>query len=213
MKNKSSTPCHDHFGGRLSVACALLLAGLSGQARADQSPREVVQTTSDQVLAVLADRGLSKEARRDKVKTIVLQNVDFDTLSRLVLARNWNQFSPPQQQEFEREFQNHLATTYGRRLDDYHNEKVSIVGDRKEPNGDWTVQTKILRGGGSNDISVDYRLRQSNGQWKMIDFIIEQVSLVANFRSQFQELVSSGGPEHLLQVLREKTAKGEEFKS
>jgi len=213
MKNKSSTRFRDHFRGRLAVACALLLAGLSGQARAEQSPRDVVQTTSDQVLAVLADRDQSKEARREKVKAIVLQNVDFDTLSRLVLARNWNQFSPQQQQEFEREFQNHLATTYGRRLDDYHNEKVAIVGDRKEPNGDWTVQTKILRGGGSNDISVDYRLRQSNGQWKMIDFIIEQVSLVANFRSQFQEIVSSGGPEHLLQVLREKTAKGEEFKS
>jgi phospholipid transport system substrate-binding protein len=213
MKSKTSTRFRDNFRGRLAIACALLLAGLSARARAEQSPREVVQSTSDQVLAILADKGLSKEARRDKVKEIVLQNVDFDTLSRLVLARNWSQFSPQQQQEFEREFQGHLAATYGRRLDDYHNEKVAIVGDRKEPNGDWTVQTKILRGGGSDDVVVDYRLRQSNGQWKMIDFIIEQVSLVANFRSQFQEIVSSGGPEHLLQVLREKTAKGEEFKS
>jgi phospholipid transport system substrate-binding protein len=213
MKTKSSTPSRDHRRRPLAIACALLLAGLCGRAAAEQSPRDVVQSTSDEVLAVLADKGLSKEARREKVKAIVLQNVDFDTLSRLVLARNWNQFSPQQQQDFEREFQGHLAATYGRRLDDYHNEKVAIVGDRREPNGDWTVQTKILRGGGSNDISVDYRLRQSNGQWKMIDFIIEQVSLVANFRSQFQEIISSGGPEHLLQVLREKTAKGEELKS
>jgi phospholipid transport system substrate-binding protein len=213
MKTKSSTRFRDHPGGRLAIACAVLLAGLFGRADAEQSPREVVQSTADQVLAVLAEKDLSKEARRDKVKAIVLHHVDFDTLSRLVLARNWNQFSPAQQQEFEREFEDHLAATYGRRLDDYHDEKVTIVGDRKEPNGDWTVQTKILRGGGSNDFVVDYRLRQSNGQWKMIDFIIEQVSLVANFRSQFQELVSSGGPEHLLQVLRDKTAKGEEFKS
>jgi phospholipid transport system substrate-binding protein len=213
MKTKSSTPSRDPRRRRLAIACALLLAGVGGRADAEESPRDVVQSTSDQVLAILADKDLSKAARRDKVKEIVLQHVDFDTLSRLVLARNWNQFSPQQQQEFEREFESHLAATYGRRLDDYRNEKVAIVGDRREPNGDWTVQTKILRGGGSNDISVDYRLRQSNGQWKMIDFIIEQVSLVANFRSQFQEIVSSGGPEHLLQVLREKTAKGEEFKS
>jgi phospholipid transport system substrate-binding protein len=213
MKTKSSTPFRDRQRGRLAIAVALVLAALGARAGAEQSPRDVVQSTSDQVLAVLADKGLSKEARRDKVKAIVLANVDFDTLSRLVLARNWSQFSPQQQQEFEREFEGHLSATYGRRLDDYHNEKVAIVGDRREPNGDWTVQTKILRGGGSNDIVVDYRLRQSNGQWKMIDFIIEQVSLVANFRSQFQELVSSGGPEHLLQVLREKTANGEEFKS
>jgi len=213
MKMKSSTPSRDHGRSLLAIAVALVLTTLGTRAGAEQSPRDVVQSVSDQVLAVLADKSLSKEARRDKVKAIVLDNVDFDTLSRLVLARNWSQFSPQQQQEFEHEFQGHLASTYGRRLDDYHNEKVAIVGDRREPNGDWTVQTKILRGGGSNDFSVDYRLRQSNGRWKMIDFIIEQVSLVANFRSQFQEIISSGGPEHLLQVLREKTAKGEEFKS
>ena len=213
MRTKSSTPCRDRSHRALATACALLLCAAASRARAEQSPREVVQSTSDQVLAALADKSLSKEARRDKVKDVVLRSVDFDTLSRLVLARNWSQFTPEQQQEFEREFQSHLATTYGRRVDDYHNEKVAIVGDRKEPNGDWTVQTKILRGGGSNDISLDYRLRQSGGQWKVIDFIIEQVSLVANFRSQFQEIVSSGGPQKLLQVLREKTAKGEEFKS
>jgi phospholipid transport system substrate-binding protein len=147
------------------------------------------------------------------VKAIVLQSTDFDTLSRLVLARNWSRFTPAQQAEFQREFESHLSATYGRRLDTYRNEKVSIVGDRKEANGDWTVQTRILRGGGSNDVVVDYRLRQTAGAWKVIDMIIEQVSLVANFRSQFQEIVGSGGPEKLLQVMRDKTAKGEEFKS
>src|SRR5262249_14420798 len=125
----------------------------------------------------------------------------------------WSRFSPEQQQEFMREFQDHLATTYGRRLDEYHNEKVAVVGDRQESNGDWTVKSKILRDGGSNDIEVDYRLRQTNGQWKVIDFIIEQVSMVANFRSQFQDIVASGGPEKLLRLLKEKTAAGEEFKS
>jgi len=162
---------------------------------------------------VLGQKDLSKEARRERVKAIVLQSTDFDTLSRLVLARNWSRFTPPQQQEFEREFQNHLSATYGRRLDTYRNEKVAIAGDRKETNGDWTVQSRILRGGGSKDVTVDYRLRQTNGEWKVIDVIIEQVSLVANFRSQFQEIVGSGGPEKLLQVMRDKTAKGEEFKS
>jgi len=139
--------------------------------------------------------------------------MDFETLSRLVLARNWSRFSPAQQQEFMQEFQDHLATIYGRRLDDYRNEKVEIVGDRREPNGDSTVQTKILRGGGSNDIEVDYRLRESNGQWKVIDFIVEEISMVANFRSQFQDIVASGGPEKLLKLLKEKTAAGQEFKS
>jgi phospholipid transport system substrate-binding protein len=213
MRTKNSTPCRKLRAPALAVAGTLLIAGFIPPVAAEQSPRDVVQSTSDQVLAVLAEKDLSKEARRDKVRTIVLRSVDFETLSRLVLARNWTRFSPAQQQEFMQAFQDHLATTYGRRLDDYRNEKVTIVGDRREPNGDWTVQTKILRGGGSNDINVDYRLRQSNGEWKVIDFIVEEVSMVANFRSQFQDIVASGGPEKLLKLLKEKTAAGQEFKS
>jgi phospholipid transport system substrate-binding protein len=212
MRTKNSTPCHERRASALALACALLIVGFVPPAAAEQSPREVVQSTSDQVLAVLAEKDLSKEARHDKVRTLVLRSMDFETLSRLVLARNWSRFSPAQQQEFMQEFQDHLATIYGRRLDDYRNEKVEIVGDRREPNGDSTVQTKILRGGGSNDIEVDYRLRESNGQWKVIDFIVEEISMVANFRSQFQDIVASGGPEKLLKLLKEKTAAGQEFK-
>ena len=213
MRTKNSTPCRNLRTLAFAVAGALLMVGFIPPVAAEQSPRDVVQSTSDQVLAVLAEKDLSKQERRDKVRAIVLRSVDFETLSRLVLARNWTRFSPAQQQEFMQEFQDHLAATYGRRLDDYRNEKVAIVGDRQEPNGDWTVRSKILRGGGSNDINVDYRLRQSNGEWKVIDFIVEEVSMVANFRSQFQDIVASGGPEKLLKLLKEKTAAGEEFKS
>ena len=213
MRTKNSTPCRERRVQALAIASALLIVGFVTPVAAEQTPREVVQSTSDEVLAVLAEKDLSKQERRDKVRTIVLRSMDFETLSRLVLARNWSRFTPAQQQEFMQEFQEHLATIYGRRLDDYRNEKVSIVGDRREPNGDSTVQTKILRGGGSNDIQVDYRLRESNGQWKVIDFIVEEISMVANFRSQFQDIVASGGPEKLLQLLKEKTAAGQEFKS
>ena len=213
MRTKNSTRCRELRVAGLAVACTLFVTALARPAAAEPSPREVVQSTSDQVLAVLAETDLSKGARLEKVRAIVLRSVDFETLSRLVLARNWSRFSPEQQQEFMREFQDHLATTYGRRLDDFHNEKVAVVGDRQESNGDWTVKSNILRGGGSNDIEVDYRLRHTNGQWKVIDFIIEQVSMVANFRSQFQDIVASGGPEKLLRLLKEKTAAGEEFKS
>jgi phospholipid transport system substrate-binding protein len=211
MTTRISTPSRDRRPW--ATACAVMLAVATGRASAGPSPREVVQSTTDQVLAVLAQKDLPKETRHERVKAIVLKSTDFDTLSRLVLARNWSRFTPAQQQEFEREFESHLSATYGRRLDSYRNEKVAIVGDRRETNGDWTVQTRVLRGGGSNDVVVDYRLRQTGGEWKVIDVIIEQVSLVANFRSQFQEIVGSGGPEKLLRVMREKTAKGEEFKS
>ena len=62
---------------------------------------------------------------------------------------------------------------------------------------------------GSDDISVDYRLRQTDGTWKIIDVIIEGVSLVSNYRSQFQEIMTNGGIDRLLGLLREKNARGE----
>lgn len=208
ISTRSSIP---DTGG--SVVLALLLVAVAAGA-APTDPRAVVERTSEQVIAVLQDGSLSREARRQRVEDIVVANVDFPTVSRLVLARNWSRFSPPQQEEFMREFRAHLAATYGRRLDEYRNETVSILGDRRESNGDWTVRTKIVRSpDGRNDILVDYRLREIEGQWKIIDFIIEQVSLVANFRAQFQDMVARGGPEHVLRVLREKTARGEAIAS
>jgi phospholipid transport system substrate-binding protein len=99
--------------------------------------------------------------------------------------------------------------TYGRNIENYKNERVEVTGDRDEGRGDWTVKTKILRGGGASDILVDYRLRKEGDEWRIIDIVIERVSLVANFRSQFQEIVSQGGPTKLLDVLREKNARRE----
>ena len=89
---------------------------------------------------------------------------------------------------------------------------MTITGSRDENGGDTTVKTKILRGG-PGDILVDYRMRQTAGTWKIIDVIIEGVSLVSNFRSQFQDVVASGGPERLLSLLRDKNAKGESLKT
>jgi phospholipid transport system substrate-binding protein len=179
---------------------------------ATNGPRAVVDRTTSSVLAVLADNNLSSDDKRRKIEDIVYVEVDFDTLSRLVLAKNWGRLSSEQQKEFVREFKRHLSLTYGRNVDNYKNEKVSIIGDREEARGDWTVQSKILRGG-PDDFAVDYRLRQKDGTWRIIDIIIEGVSLVSNFRSQFQEIIANGGPERLLQLLREKNAKGEPLKS
>lgn len=191
---------------------AAALGGIPSPARADDAPVAVVERTTSGVIAILTDQKLSTEEKRKRVEDVVLRSVDFETLSKLVIARNWSRFSAPQQTEFMTLFKNHLSMTYGRNVESYKNEKVTITGSRAETGGDATVKTKILRGG-PGDILVDYRLRQRDGEWKIIDVIIEGVSLVSNFRSQFQDVVSSGGPERLLALLREKNAKGEPLKT
>jgi phospholipid transport system substrate-binding protein len=195
----------------LYAAATLFVAALV--ARADDAPRLVVRQITDAVVAVLQDKSLSADQKRAKIEDTVKNYVDFETMSRLVLARNWNTLTDQQQKDFTEEFKEHLAVTYGKNVESYNNEKVQITGDRDEGRGDWTVQTKILRPAGGGDILVDYRLRQKDGTWKIIDVVIEHVSLVSNFRSQFQDIMANGGIERLLKLLREKNAAGESLKS
>jgi phospholipid transport system substrate-binding protein len=176
------------------------------------TPRGVVQATTGAVIEVLANRGLSTDEKRHHVEGIVYARVDFATLSKLVLARFWNELSEAQRTQFMEEFRENLSGTYGRNVESYKNEKVTIIDDHAEPRGDWTVRTKIVRNG-ADDINVDYRLRQIDGTWKIIDIIIENVSLVANFRAQFQEIMSNGGATRLLQVLHDKNVRGEALKA
>jgi len=195
---------------RLGVIAASAIGVAAGAAADGTSPREVVIATTDGVIAVLKDKSLSPDAKREKIEAIVYANVDFDTLSKLVLARNWKTLTPAQQRDFETEFKRHLSVTYGRNIDNYRNEGVVVTGEREEARGDRTVQTKVVRGeGGSDDINVDYRLRPKDGRWYIIDVIVEGVSLVANFRSQFQDIIAGGSAATLIDLLREKNAKGE----
>ncbi len=201
-------------GVRLAVA-VVSLSGLlcAVHARAEEGPRAAVERTTSAALAVLGDKTLGVEGTRHRLEDIVYREADFDTMSRLVLGRNWSRFTPAQQADFVKLFKEHLSMTYGNNIENYKNEHVEIVGDREEARGDWTVQTKIVRGGGSNDIQVDYRLRKQGDTWKIIDIVIERVSLVANFRSQFQDILGNGTPDKLLQILREKNARHEPLKS
>lgn len=197
-----------------AAALGMTMLAWAGTACAEgDEPRAVVQQVSDRVVAVLGNHGLSADEKRKQVEQIVYRYTDFDVLARLVLARNYQSFSDDQKKRFTDEFKRHLSVTYGRNVENYGNEKVQITGDREEARGDWTVNSKILRGGGSNDIVVDYRLRKAGDKWLVIDMIIENVSLVSNFRSQFQELLSGGGPDQLIAVLREKNEKGEPLKA
>ena len=197
---------------RVVFALVALCCVQARSAGAAEGPVQVVQQTSDAVVAVLADKGLSATEKRRKIEDIVYAHFDFDTLSHLVLARNWRQLSPDQQTQFVDEFKKHLSVTYGKNVETYNNERAVVTGDRQEAGNDWTVKTKIVRPNAA-DILVDYRLRKEGDGWRVIDVIIEGVSLVANFRSQFQDIVTKDGPAKLIELLREKNAKGESLKS
>jgi phospholipid transport system substrate-binding protein len=192
------------------LIAAALLGFASPQppdAAAQSAPRAIVQKTIDAVLVVLNDASLSTAQKRSRIEAIAYERFDFPTMSKLVLARSWKQFSPAQQAQFMEEFKRYLAVNYGNRIERYDQQKVEIVGERQEPRGDVTIQS-VVRGGEFEGALVDYRLRQGGGDWLVIDVIVEGISLISNFRDQFKEVLARGGPEELLSALRAKNAAG-----
>jgi phospholipid transport system substrate-binding protein len=192
-------------GAALIALIAVLACFAGGAAAAD--PRETMQQTIDQVLAVLSDPERSYEQRLAAIEEIAYARFDMRTMSRLVLGRDWKRFNDEQRDAYLVEFKLYLANNYGDRINRYDQQSVEIVGVRDEPRGDKTVQTRIV-GGEFDDARVDYRMRNKSGEWFVIDVVIEGISTVSNFRDQFREVLSRGGPDHLLEKLREKNARG-----
>lgn len=199
---------------RTLVAAFVLATVPVSPAPAGDSPRATIEVLSNRVLDILRDKNASFQQKRKRIEDLISADVDWNTLSRLVLGRHWGRFDPGQQEEFVRLFREQLSLTYSKAIETYTDEKLAIQNEREEARGDCTVQTKIVRGGHSDDILIDYRLRKNDaGDWKIIDFIVERVSLVANYRSQFQSVLGNDQPQKLLTMLRDKNSKGEPLKA
>src|SRR5262245_9653545 len=189
----------------LTALAAVLWATAIGAATATTPPtaKGLIEETVVEVLAILRDQSRTVGQRRLELEKIAHARFDFRTMARLVLARDWKRLDSAKRDEFVDQFTTYLANDYGSRLDRYHQEDVKVTGEQPKPRGDVEVRTKIV--GGENDGAiVDYRMRKGNDGWRIIDVVIEGISLVANFRDQFREVIARGGPEALLQKLKEK---------
>ena len=194
---------------RAWLAVAVLLAVWSApvaQAEAVSGARAAIDDTVAKILVVLKNEKLSLDEKRVGIETIAYARFDFHIVSRLVLAKYWKRFSPEQRTEFENEFKVFLAQEYGRRLDDYENQDVEVRGEKPEARGDVTVLTRII-GGEFDDAAVSYRMREKDGEWYIIDVVIEGISLVSNWRDQFREVLRrKDGTQKLLALLNAKNA-------
>jgi phospholipid transport system substrate-binding protein len=188
----------------LGLALALLLGGAPAVATPADDARATMEKTVADVLIVLDDSALSLQTKRDRIQAIAFERFDFVTMSKLVLKRDWKKFDTAQQQEFVEQFREHLSARYGENLGKYDNEKVEVTTHHTETNGDVSVKT-VIRGGKFDGTPVDYRLREGSG-WQVIDVVIENVSLVSSFRTQFADVLAKSGPTGVLTKLKERNA-------
>ncbi len=179
----------------------LISLALALPAAAASTPKEDIRKTVDQVLTILRDPQIKGQARREKISPLIRARFDFTTMSQYTLGKNWKAATPQEQQEFIRLFSDLLEETYVGRVEAYSNETVKY-GDEKIEADRAEVKTQVHSG--NVDIPIDYRMVRKGDEWFVYDVLIEEVSLVKNFRSSYGEIIRKDGFAKLLERMTEK---------
>jgi phospholipid transport system substrate-binding protein len=185
----------------ITVVLALLLA--AGHASAG-APTDQLKQHVDEVIRVLSDPNLKgkTEQRQAAVRKISERIFDYPDTARRTLGPHWSARSPEEQREFVQLFADLLDRAYFSKIDRYQGEKVRYAGESMK-DGEAVVKTLIQTHGG-NDVPVDYRMHQASDRWLVYDVIIEGVSLVNNYRTQFNKVIQTESYPALVQKLRAK---------
>jgi phospholipid transport system substrate-binding protein len=169
-------------------------------------PLDTVQANVNKVLDVLRDPKLkgesAKEIKKKKLRAIYEQMFDDVELGKRTLARNWNSLTVPQRQEFVILFRQVLEKAYIDKILAYTNEKIVYEKESMTSGTQAEVQTKVVTA--SKEIPINYKVILKGGSWKVYDVVIENVSLVLNYRTQFNDILAKNKPEQLLEILRKK---------
>lgn len=193
---------------KLLIACCILC--FSTAIFAIEKPEELVRRTAEDVLAIVKSDKDIQAGNLDKLNSLaeekILPNFNFDRVSRLVLGKNWTRATPEQKSAFQAEFKILLIRTYSVALSKYKNETIEYKPLRMaEAATNVTVKTAILQSGGQ-PVLVDYSLEKQSDAWKVYDIVIEGVSLVTNYRSQFAQEIRQNGLDGLIKKLAEKNS-------
>jgi phospholipid transport system substrate-binding protein len=169
-------------------------------------PLDAVRANVNKVLDVLRDPALKPESAREtkKKRLRAIYEVMFDEieLSRRTLGLNWNKLNPDQRREFVRLYRQVLENAYIDKILSYTNEKIVFSREIKISENQAEVQTKIITS--SREIPISYRVIQREGAWRVYDVVVENVSLVHNYRSQFNQILTKNTPDQLIEILRKR---------
>lgn len=192
----------------IQIFLTLMMMIFAGTALAGAAPDELVKTTANDVLAIIKSDKDIQNGDLQKIYALaeekILPNFDFERVSRMVLGKHWRSANKEQQAAFQREFRSLMLRTYASALSKYRNQTIEFKPLRMQPGAtDVTVESEIIQPGGQ-PIGVDYTLEKTGDNWKVYDIVIEGVSLVTNYRGQFNNEIRQSGMDGLIKKLGDK---------
>ena len=173
------------------------------------TPMETVEKGVNNLLKTLGDPAFKAQTKDQQIATLgteIEKVFDFTELSKRTLGRDWKKMSAAQQTEFVKLFKELLQGVYADRLLEYSDQKVIFDKEIALKKGRAEVQSYLQTSDGKK-IPLFYRLTDKGGSWKVYDVIIEGVSMVKNYRTQFRDILAKDSPDKLLEILRDKVNK------
>ncbi len=193
----------------LQMMALLPLAAVIRPALANAADAQAfIAGLGDEVVAILTNSALSNQEKLVDLKTLLDDNTDLDLVARLVLGRHWRTASEADRQEYVALFRQILTNTLAARLGDYEGQTFEIVGNNELSERDTAVQTRINRLNGAPPLSVDWRVRESDGGYAIIDVVAEGVSLVVSQRNEVSSIVERDGMPGLIEAMRKRSEEG-----
>jgi phospholipid transport system substrate-binding protein len=170
---------------------------------ADSEITGKLKGTIEKVIAIIKDENMKKDkqGRRAALRNAIDERFDYRQMAMRSLAKNWDLRSDQERQQFISLFKSLLENSYANKIESYGDEKISYLGEVIK--GKYAlVKTEVVRS--SSTIAVDYKLIQENGDWQVYDFVIEGVSMIRNYRSQFTKIIRKDSYGVLVQKLTDK---------
>ena len=204
------------FPTSFRFAAALILAAVALPAFAQEAPDALVKRTSGEVLQVVrTDPKVAagdKQRIREVIETMLLPNFDFEKMTALAMGRNWSKATPEQQKALVDQFRTLLVRTYSGALSQYKDQSIDFKPMRADPAAtEVVVRSEVVRPGQA-PVQIDYGMTRTAAGWKAYDVIVGGVSLVTNYRDEFNEQIKAGGVDGLIKTLSDKN-KGAPSKS
>lgn len=167
-------------------------------------PLETIKANAEKVLAVLRDKNVSEEAKKEKLRAYYREMIDEAELARRTLGANWRKLNPEQQREFMDLYRQLLEKAYADKIFSYNYDEAKLVFSKEVMMGQNQAEVETKTVTPTQEIPVAYRVILKDGAWKVYDVLIENVSLVQNYRSQFNSILAKNTPEQMLETLRGK---------
>ncbi len=194
-----------------TLMVCLLISWSAAWAAVPTEPQELIQYVANQTLERIKKEKARIKANPSRINALVdeliLPHFDFERMSRWVLGKYWRKATADQKKRFVAEFKDLLIRTYGNSLLEYSDQKITYLPFRNKPGAtEVTVRSEVEQPGGF-PIPINYRLYKKGNEWKVYDVVIDDVSLIANYRTSFSREIRKSSLEHLIETLAEKNTK------